>query len=30
MWYEARLTNQDLGEYKDYPLEVNQVPIGAV
>ena len=29
-WYEARLTNQVLGEYKGYPLNANQQPIGAV
>ena len=29
-WYEARLTNQVLGEYKGYPLDAAQQPIGAV
>lgn len=28
-WYEARLTNQVLGEYKGYPLNADQRPIGA-
>lgn len=29
-WYEARLTNQELGEYKGYPLDPNQIPSGVV
>lgn len=29
-WYEARLTNQALGEYKGYPLDASQQPRGAV
>ena len=29
-WYEARLTNEGLGEYKGYPLNVDETPTGAV
>jgi len=29
-WYEARLTNQGLGEYKGYPLHPDQRPRGAL
>jgi hypothetical protein len=29
-WYEARLTNQGLGEYKGYPLDADQIPKGAL
>lgn len=28
-WYEARLTNAELGEYKGYPLDDEQAPTGA-
>lgn len=27
-WYEARLTNKTLGEYKGYPLNADQQPLG--
>lgn len=29
-WFEARLTNSGLGEYKGYPLHSAEVPVGAV
>ncbi len=29
-WYEARLTNQDLGAYRGYPLDADQRPKGAL
>lgn len=29
VWYEARLTNQEAGEYKGYPLNFDQRPAGA-
>ncbi len=28
VWYEARLTNQELGQYKGYPLDAGQTPKG--
>ncbi|MFT4187222.1 MAG: hypothetical protein QM621_01415 [Aeromicrobium sp.] len=29
-WFEARLTNKSLGEYKGYPLDPSERPSGAV